>query len=522
MRLPTANLRLWLLALGLILASLPARAQDDERAYDAAVYLFSQTMRPYPDGRHNQLLLSLRHLNDPALAPLFDALTQSPHAPQRVHGHLGRAETSPGGHLDLAAVAEIENANEIVEILGAAIDCGVLAQRDLVQVLAWEGLDAASRQALAVHVVAGGGAVNDALLLESLVLEQDTPGTAQMLRHGLGALLLMQGGDSSARAELDKLGELGPADTRDAVRAQLLEVAIHHDFNAIGPWAMELARDEEEDTCLRLVALRAALRFLPGDRGEPAASLWEAMFNATEDTAQRIRLALIALEAAPYAAPELYAPLLDSEDALFQHIATAGRAIAAGDPDASDAVIELVEHGHPMSVLWAMRYAHDHADASRGAILLAILEKFDAGPERSRGRRAGPAIDAVQALAELETRAATEQLPGILEKTPSRPRGELTTTHIILLGLVRANGVNLVELARSLPEPADNDANDLALLLRARCAVPLDTTDWQRISQIVAGQTSLDDSLRIQLAWLYLKHIGRADDALRQVAAPAR
>ncbi|XAL99430.1 hypothetical protein OT109_17850 [Phycisphaeraceae bacterium D3-23] len=521
MRLIPAKLRFWLLMLGVVLTSLPAQAQDDERAYNAAVYLLSQTMEPYRDGRHNALLLSLRHLQDPELSPLFDALIASPHAPQRVHGHLGSAEVSPNGHLDLVSVAEIEDTNEIVELLGAAIDSGVLAQADLVQVLGWEGLDPASRQALAVHVVAGGGAIDDAMLLESLIRDNDEPNTAQVLRHGLAALLLMQRGDTSASSELEKLAVIGPDATRDPVRAQLLEVALRHDFNAIGPWALALAQDDAADGRLRLVALRTALRFLPATDRAPAAQ-WAAFFNETDDAAQRIRLALVALEAAPYATPDLYALLFDEADALFGLIAAAGRAIAADDREAEQSVTELVAHGHPMALLWATRYAHDHAGESREAILLAVLSAFDQGPERSRGRRAASAIDAVQALAELETSAAVEVLPELLARAEPRPRGELTTAHIILLGLVRANGVDLFELARALPEPTDTDAKDLALLLRARWAVPLDAAQWQRISQIVAGQTSLDDSLRVQLAWLYLKHLGRTGEALRDVAAQTR
>ncbi|MFI4860600.1 MAG: hypothetical protein ACIAXF_07970 [Phycisphaerales bacterium JB063] len=522
MRLLPVNLRRFVFFALCVLYALPAPAQDDPRAYDAAVYLLSQTTQPYRDGRHNDLLLSLRHLQDPAMSPLFEALINSAHPPQRVHGHLGLAEISPNGHLDLAAVAEIESPSEIVELLGAAIDSGVLAQRDLVQVLAWEGLDATSRQALAVHVVAAGGAVDDTLLLESLIRNAEGVTTPQVLRHGLAALLLMQRGDASARGELDKLNTIGPDATRDAVRAQLLEVALRHDFEAIGPWALELAQDDRVDLRLRLVALRAALRFLPDSSREPALAQWANFFAGTDDAAQRIRLALIALEASPYARPDLYSPLFDEADALFQRIAVTGRAIASRDPNAEQAIIELVEHGHPMAVLWAARYAQDHAGESRRAILLAILNAFEAGPERSRGRRAASAIDAVQALAELEPQAATEVLPGILEQSPPRPRGELAVEHVILLGLVRANGADLAALARAIPEPNDSDAADLALLLRARWDAPLSAAQWQCVSQIVAGQTSLDDSLRIQMAWLYLKHLGRAGDALRDVAAQAR
>ena len=68
----------------------------------------------------------------------------------------------------------------------------------------------------------------------------------------------------------------------------------------------------------------------------------------------------------------------------------------------------------------------------------------------------------------------------------------------------------------------DRFNRDLALLLRARWSDDLSAQDWSRVSQIVAGVSSLDPTLRIQLAWLYLKHIGREGDALRAVTATRR
>lgn len=495
-------------------------AEDDARAYDAAVYLFAQTSIPTRDGRHNTMLLALRHLRDPQLAPWFETLTTSPFAAQRVHGQLGLAEISPAGRLDLATIAEIEDPAELTQLIGAALDIDLIGTADLTQVLRWESLDTASKQALAVRVVAGSGAVEEPLLRASLIRDDDDAGIATLLRHGLSALMLMERGDRSAMGELRKLDELGTQVDRELVQAQLFEAAMRHGFASIGPWAMEIASDPERDPMLRLSALRAALRFPVNGDATPAVVVWESMFENEEDAAQRVRLALTALEAAPWTEPGLYRMLEADTDPHFVLIAAAGQAIAGGRLDTAEALIALIEHGHPLTIQWAGRYANEHAsDADRGAILLAIVEGADRGNPQTRGRRIAFAIAASQALAESGSIEQRDRLLPLLDPSDTpRRRGELAMHHIVLLGLVRAQAGGLEDFVAQIPDQPDADAADLALLLRARWGDAISATQWERVSQIVAGASSLDVSLRVQLAWLYLKHIGRAGEALRAAA----
>lgn len=508
----------WLLLVVLwgLMPGTSASAEDDPRAYDAAVYLLSQTTQPYRDGRHNQLLMGLRHLEDPALRPLYEALAASPHAPQRLHGRLALAEVSPAGRLDLAIAAEVEDPRELTELLGAAMDGGLLDTADLTQVIRWEAMDPAARLALAVRIVAGGGAVDEQVLRRSLLAEDEAVNPSKLLSHGLAVLLFMERGDLSAA---DRLGVIDRYDRpleRDAVRAQLLEVAYRHGFSSLNEWALAIAQDGDAELPLRLAGLRAALSFAQQQPGDAAAAQWRAMFAATQDPAGRIRLALLALEAAHRADPALFEPLVAEEDTYLRLIGETGQAVAGRALDTRGPVLALVEHGHPLTVQWATWFAREHAaPADRGPILAAVAKGFAEGSARTRARRTGYAIDAAQSLAELDPDAFASLLLPLLDPGPATPRGELAPRHVVLLGLVRARGVDLTDLAARVPEQADTDARDLALLLRVRWGQTLSAADWSRVSTVVAGASSLDPSLRIQLAWLYLRHLGRADEAVR-------
>ena len=364
-----------LLAVVLCLPTLQARAQEDSSAYNSAVFLFTQTTRPYRDGRHNSLLLALRHLKDPQLAPLFDALTVSEYPAQRIHGQIGLAEASLAGKLDLAALAETPDPRELIELIGIAMDNDLLTPADLSQVMRWEVLDNAARQALAVRIVAAGGVVDHAVLRDTLLAGEAAVTRSSMLQHGLAALLLSEAGDPSAADELAKLNRLGEQGPRDLARAKILDVALQHEFATLAPWAFEIAQDPGTDAALRLSALRVALRFPDPSAPGRAAALWRSWFEDEADAAQRIRLALIALEAAPWAAPDLYRPLETSGDDLFVAIGAAGSAIATNSPSIAEAVVALVGHGHPTTIQWAVGYANGHAsESARGLILTHVIQ----------------------------------------------------------------------------------------------------------------------------------------------------
>jgi len=297
----------------------PAVAQAQARGYDASVDLLWQTTQTYRDGRHGNLLRALRGLYDPALRPLYEDLLGADSSIHRIHGRLGIAEISPEGQMELSSLAQIEDTTELTQVLGAAIDDGLLENADLAQVIDWNVLDLSARQAVAARVVGAGGELDPAFYRQALLAGDHESATAsQMLQHAVAGLLLAQAGDPQGLVALGELETMGDLDTRQAIQAQAMQVAVRNEFKAAGPWILELASDENANRNLRFAALSVSLELgVPGSE-----ALWKQMFSQTTSAVEPNRLALLALAAAPKAQPDLYTPLIEHDREL---LATIGR-----------------------------------------------------------------------------------------------------------------------------------------------------------------------------------------------------
>ena len=95
---------------------------------------------------------------------------------------------------------------------------------------------------------------------------------------------------------------------------------------------------------------------------------------------------------------------------------------------------------------------------------------------------------------------------------------DLQRRQIVLMGVARAQSKALKPLAESLKPDAFNDftTEALRLFIRARHGAPLTDKAWQSVSDNVQGVGQFDPSMRMQLAWLYLKHKGVADKSVAQ------
>ena len=62
-----------------------SHAQATDPGLIAATNLLKDAVKPQADGSHNALLLGLREFEDPALLPLFNALSGSPYLLSLIH-----------------------------------------------------------------------------------------------------------------------------------------------------------------------------------------------------------------------------------------------------------------------------------------------------------------------------------------------------------------------------------------------------------------------------------------------------
>ncbi|MEE9211616.1 MAG: hypothetical protein V3U29_03085 [Phycisphaeraceae bacterium] len=494
------------LAIGLVWALAgSAVAQQLDPAAEAAVHLLRRSTQASRSSDQITMLQALHQLRDPALTPLFDRLAKSPHLRLKIHGVLALAEVAQPPLLDLTRVMEIDNTAALAELVGAALDKDLLNDDQAVQMLNWSELETGVKVILASHLIKKGLAVDQAILRKAL--------EAQVLgQRALGMLLLLQTDDA---ATIDQLTDILDTDDakRDQVRAMLLGTVIEYGFERAAPWAEQVRAEPGVDPNLALGALRAGLRF-----ANPAAvAAWRKQYDAAPGLAHKTRLGIIALQSAPWLEPSLFDPLIAEPDetGLLSQIGRAGAAIA-GNSGITDAVIALIQLNHPVTSEWALNYARREAtDDDAQAILLGLILAFD-GPDQHRVQRFARSIAAAQNLYERNPDAAAGTIRAVL----TDPQTSAELARAVLFGLIQTDGPNPHAALTGLPPFADRDSNVLALILLAKHGQPISERQKQELALLVRGGGGLQDALRVQAAWAYLKQTHQEQTALAKVLAP--
>ena len=496
-----------------------AQAQQTDPGVQSALDLLKDATKPQRDGSHNALLLGLRQLEDPALLELFQGLSGSPYLSMRIHARLGAAALSPQRHIDLSILAEIEDQRELVQVLSAAIDDELINNDAMATLLTWQGLDLPLRQAIALRLLAAGGKVDTKPFRESLQVElnEELP-ASKLLQYALAGLLLAEAGDDAGVAALDKLIGL-QGEAADAVIAQTLDAAMRQGLTSAGRLGLAIAKDKKRDAAIRLLAIQSAMRLkTPG-----AAKAWQPMFLSEEGAAQRIRLAMIALDAAEQVEPALF-DTLDKQGVWISAIAQAGRAIASKQDDLANAFKPLVATAQPLSVQWVVSYCQRSKPNQGPALLDLVIYPYYSPQKHHKGRIHLAKSHATTALCELYPEQANTLLAQRLNVHQVRPAGigedgiHLIRRQHMLLGISRARSKELKPLAESLEPDALNDftTEALRLFIRSRHGASLTEKEWGRISDIVQGVGQLDQAMRLQLAWAYLKHKGVSEQAITE------
>lgn len=482
----------------------------DRQATEAALKLFNAAVTVQADGTHNRLLRALRHLQDPALGPLFLGLSQAAHPSLRVHGILGLAEINQPRGLTVAQIAQVERADVQAELISAALDGDLINDDTRLTLLGWPGLDPGLKLLLATPWVASGAfdSASPGYLDLVAALDHEAPG-----RRGLAALLLHQLGDERGTQTLGALAhDTDPA--ADAVRAMLLETAWAHGLNGGAGWAFDVAATDEVPTRLEMLALKVAIRF-GDDRADPR---WSQQLAGADDASRQTWLALVGLEAAPWLSPERFDPLLASTDPLITQLGRTGQAVSQSRLDGTDhtaaeqSVIELINTAHPQACRWAADYAKETGSASLAA---AVVTQTPPGEPRGRARRLDAVVRATQTLIELDPGTAERLLAAAL----SAESAETAWQRGVLLGLIRSRSDAAQRIGQSLPVFTDRETAALVLVLQTQGPEPLDEDEIAALELLIRGGAELDDSLRVQTAWAYLQRTGQGAEAIAAVLA---
>ncbi|MCC7146404.1 MAG: hypothetical protein IT443_08155 [Phycisphaeraceae bacterium] len=524
MFLPTALTLLLFVACGAQAASGAGDAQNSGGVKDAdptawaAMRLIGGCLQTYPDGRHMRLLRAVRHLQDPELKPLYEQLLQSDSLVLKTHGFLGLAECNPHKQVDLKLLADVKDQTVLGQLVGAAMDTDLLDLDQARDLLNWGNVDDSVKVVLATKLIGAGEEVDAQVL-------QRAAGGPSLSERSLAAMLLAQMGDGRMLEQLSELdGSHDPE--RDIVRAMLLKAAMRMEYRRVSVWAYSLSQDERTPPPLRLLGLQTALRLGQAQ----ARRAWESALDKTDDPAMKIRLAILALQVAPWVEEDMFEELEDSGDELLADIGRAGRAIASQSEaknsgkskgeakDTGADFTRLVKRGHPVvnNVMLAFAESKEAGEEQMRVILIAVLDALE-GPNRDRSERTEQAMEAVESLMEKRPDMAVN----LIKERLAQAQGSEDIEHALLMGLVRCRQPRALEVVEGF-KPADDVGRSLATLIRARYADTLGDDDLSRLGLIVRGGSGLEEALRLQAGWLYLKRKGQEQQALSQVLADDR
>jgi len=501
---PTRPALLLLTVLSVLLSPLGTRdaRANDQDAIEATIYLMSQAVEVRRDGRHHRLLRALRHLQDPELTPLFESLSQSNAMTLKTHGLLGLAEASPSKHLDITLLLEVDQPVLQAELISTALDQDLISLDDCETMLNWKDLDPGVELVIMTRLLEAGR-FNNVARVKELINDENIG------RRATAAAILCQLGDPLGHATLSEISESDDP-IRDRVEQTILRMCLRHDFDRMGPWAYELASKPNIEFKRQISAIRVALRF-----GVPnAIELWQQMYNQADSVVAKTQLSMSALQMSPYVDARLFDTLIQSDSELIQKAGEAGQAIAQGSPALQERVYELVQMRHGLTNRWAIHYALNDAQQADGQVILlgVIVAYLESEEDVDRTDRLDESVQATQALFEIDPTSA-----GLMLRPYLAEGNDPLLSQAILLGLVRTQSPEAAEVIRDLPLLADRDAASLQVLLMAKNNIELSAREARMLRTIVRGGGSLQDTLRIQAAWAYLKRMGRADEALSSV-----
>ena len=532
---PIHRLACWGLAAAVMFHSgLPLlRAQDSNPASDpatrSAIHLLRTSSQLRRDGSHVLMMRSLRQMDDPALSPIFEHWADSDQPVLQVHGILGLAQCKPQPLLGLDRLTAIDDPAVQAQLVVAAIEGELLSTDQARQLLEESNLDAGVKLLAALYLVDEKQSIDassldpiialppqDRLTLVPMLAMPGGQWTAEQLlelehqlHQALAWLIKLQLGQQAAVDKLLGLNQQIREPARDPVLRLLLATVVRNELDQTASWAGRYATDANVDTTAKMLAIQAGLRFGWTD----AVQAWQQEYAHSPGLAQRLRLAMMALRAAWWAEADLFTPLIAEEDPLLQSIGRAGVAISTRT-GIGEAVGDLTKMNHPLINQWAVAFAKNRCGKDDARIILLGLISDDAVPEQKGQQWLNQVAAATEALCGVDPDGATRLLRPILNSPETDPQ----LIQGILFGLVRASKEDHPHrVVESLGPFTDPDANQLVLVVAAKSGQALTSQQQRDLKLLVRGGGGMQEALRLQAAWAYLRMTARDQMAIDQI-----
>ncbi len=479
-------------------------AQDLDSAANETVYLLNRALTTRDSRERDRLLGALRRLRDPQAAAFYRHLSDMSDSYRQSHGLLGLVETGVTPALTLDAVAQIEDTHAQAELVQAALNDKLIDTATASQWINSSRLTMRTRLELARFLLKEKQRVDPALLREAA-------GSEDKRYRVLASVLMVQAGDPSGLEYLRTLADATDAESQ-AFTIDALNLASDLNFDKLGPWAYEVSQKEGADKIVAQSSLAIALKL----RAPQAAATWQRTFQAEKDAVQKLRMAMYALNAAPFIDASFYDTLIAASDDMLQKIGRVGRAISAKQ-GVDEAVLELVQLNHVPFNAWALAFAHEHASVQEAqSILLGLILAFETLP-RTNPRTVNDHLELVErAAALLYDRDPQAALP-LLQAVLSNPNNDPLFVRRVLGGLFACEQPDAYRVLEGLPQFNDRTARLLVLVLLARSGAPMTQDQVYELGLLVRGGGGLREEARLQTGWIYLKRTRQLEAAMAKL-----
>jgi HEAT repeat protein len=480
------------IALIVMMFTIAARAQANPT--EAAISHLQSAVTTQRDGSHLPLLFSLRQLHDPTLRPLFHQLVQHNDWQIQVHAVLGLAELDEARQVDPWLVSQVSTAAQEA-IIASSLDMGMLGHAQIETLLSRDSLSELPRLMLHAEL----GAMGQSLDVDDLtrLSEHDDDRVA-----GLASMLLAQHGEPNAFDAFQSRLRTRPEVQRRAATSWLLEAVRQYTLTAAGPWVRSLSNDADARLKQNIVLTAVSI--------DPDANidLWHDFFHQETRYSHRVRAGLLLLACGKDVPPSAFETLGQSQDdPLLTQMAAAGRAVASGMEQAT-AINALLEVGHPRANEWIMSVVDDLPDDQAIAVFTQIIQQLQED-HPGRAERTSMAVSAVGKLFE----RAPDRITALLHEHAN----DDAMMQVLLLGLFESQSPQIGDIAATIERVGFGRTASLALLLKAKHTTSLRADERRQLGLIAAGGGRVSDVLRVQAAWLYLRHTNSIETSLNRI-----
>ena len=502
LRMGTLHLRMAAVAcVAAALASLdsPARGQyGPVDPFESATSVLRQGILAANDGQQHAAMVALRELHDPQSRALFERLLRSDDWSLRVDSVLGLAEIDPARKADPALIEALPRAMDRELAVEAVLALELADQGRVRQMLDWSDLGIDRRILLFCELRRLGAEPDRTELLR--LLESKTPEVAGL---ALAILLDVSAPEAAAAEERVRtaIAELPPK-LRAAAVAQIADACAISSMRRAAPFVASLLALPDVTGDARARAL-GSLLVLDAPTAYP---ILAQAIDADRSQLSLMRHAAILL-ASGARAPASEWNRLRNGDSLLEAIADAG--IELSESKDAEAVRRLVGLKHRITMralLEGSRRLGPSFDRIVGLECLALLE------ESPRGL--GPLLEPVmRGLSRLAV-VAPEELKAALDRADGKP--ELKEP--LLLVLAAAGSPEAAAVALPHWSRASRLGEALIAVLVARTEAKIGAAELEVLAKIAGGAVQVDPAVRLQAAWLWLRHAGKLEPAIEAIS----